>query len=140
MQALASRLLRPCLRVNCARGRSRPVLTTTTTTTTARLLATLPNLPIFRALQSHDPHSLAVIHGRSERRFSYGSLVADVLRAKRDLESSAEGGKLAGERVAFLAENGYDYVGTVVLALAECGLNGALFLLFFSFFFPRSLY
>lgn len=97
------------------------------TTTTVRLLATLPSLPIFRALQSHDPHSLAVIHGRSGREFSYGSLVADVLRAKRDLESSAEGGKLAGERVAFLAENGYDYVGTVALVFTEYGLDGGFF-------------
>lgn len=78
----------------------------------ARLLSTLPNTPIFRALQEHDPASLAVVHSVSERSFTYGNLIGDVLRAKEQLEHKTTG-KLAGERVAFLAENSYDYVGTV---------------------------
>jgi acyl-CoA synthetase (AMP-forming)/AMP-acid ligase II len=83
-----------------------------------RQLSTLPNTTIFRALQNHDPDSLAVIHSSSARSFTYGSLVADVVAAKEDLErkaANAQGGQLAGERVAFLAENSYDYVGTVLL-------------------------
>jgi acyl-CoA synthetase (AMP-forming)/AMP-acid ligase II len=81
----------------------------------SRLLSTLPNTHIFRALQNHDPDSLAVIHSASERSFTYGSLIGDVARAKDDLERKAATaqGPLAGERIAFLAENSYDYVGTV---------------------------
>lgn len=103
-----SRLMRPRLRV--ANGFSMHARLR------LRLLSTLPNLPIFRALQSHDPASLAVIHSVSQRTFTYGNLVADVLRARDDLErkTSKTAGKLSGERVAFLAENSYDYVGMLV--------------------------
>jgi len=80
-----------------------------------RLLSTLPNSPIFRALQSHDPASTAIVHSVSEREFTYGNLIGDVLRAKEQLQHKT--GKLDGERVAFLAENSYDYVGTVYLSL-----------------------
>lgn len=77
--------------------------------------SSLPNLPLFRALQDHDQSNLAVVHSASARSFTYGNLVADVLQAKERLVQSAGGGKdgLSGERVAFLAENSYDYVGTV---------------------------
>ncbi|CAI7611687.1 unnamed protein product [Penicillium bialowiezense] len=76
-----------------------------------RRLSTLPNTHIFRALQNHDPDSLAVVHSLSERSFTYGSLIGDVVRAKDDLERKAAKGQgtLVGERVAFLAENSYDY-------------------------------
>lgn len=79
----------------------------------ARLHSTLPNLPIFRALQNHDPSNVAVLHSLSSRSFTYGNLIADVLHAKDDLECKTAG-KTSGERIAFLAENSYDYVGTVV--------------------------
>lgn len=97
MRSLAAGLWRPCLRGYAVRP--------------CRLLSTLPDGPIFRALRDHDPSALAVVHSASQREFTYGHLVADVLRAKRDLERNAAAGKLAGERVAFLAENSYDYVG-----------------------------
>ncbi|KAJ5935816.1 AMP-dependent synthetase/ligase [Penicillium verhagenii] len=83
-----------------------------------KLLSTLPNIPIFRALQNHDTSSLAVVHSASTRSFTYGNLVADVLRAKDDLERKASG-KLTGERVAFLAENSYDYVITLLAIFAS---------------------
>ncbi|KAJ6151704.1 hypothetical protein N7470_006832 [Penicillium chermesinum] len=112
MLALASRLLRPCLRVNAV---ARPV------STACARLSTLPNLPLFRALQNHDPASLAVEHSSSSRAFTYGSLVADVSRVQRDLELHAAktAGNLAGERVAFLAENSYDYVVTLLAIFAS---------------------
>lgn len=78
-------------------------LSSTTTTTT------LPNIPIFQALKDHDPNSLSVLHSLSHRTFTYGNLIGDVLRAREDLRSKA--GDIAGERVGFLAENSYDYVG-----------------------------
>lgn len=72
----------------------------------------LPNIPIFQAIKEHDPDSLAVIHSLSRRTFTYGNLIGDVLRAREDLRRKA-GSNLAGERIGFLAENSYDYVGTL---------------------------
>lgn len=88
-----------------------------TTPVSLRSLSTLPNLPLFRALKDHDSSSLAVVHSASSRSFTYGNLVADVVQAKERLLGSVGGRQesLSGERVAFLAENSYDYVGTVSL-------------------------
>ncbi|KAJ5300381.1 uncharacterized protein N7443_005383 [Penicillium atrosanguineum] len=99
-------------------SRLRPRLQLPRLAARARLLSTLPNTPIFRALQSHDPASLAVVHSLSERSFTYGSLIGDVIRAKEQLEYKTTG-KLAGERVAFLAENSYDYVVTMLAIFAS---------------------
>jgi acyl-CoA synthetase (AMP-forming)/AMP-acid ligase II len=74
------------------------------------MTSTLPRLPIFEAISSHDPHSTVVIHSASGRRFTYGSLLKDVAEAKERLLREA-GGKIEGERIAFLVENSYDYVG-----------------------------
>lgn len=76
----------------------------------------LPNIPIFQAIKDHDPNSLAVIHSLSRRTFTYGNLIGDVLRAREDLRRKA-GPNLAGERIGFLAENSYDYVGMFILAV-----------------------
>lgn len=75
------------------------------------MASTLPRLPIFEAIKSHDPESTAVIHSISGRRFSYGELVNDVAAAKHKLSENAGGKSAVGERIAFLVENGYDYVG-----------------------------
>ena len=74
---------------------------------------TLPRLPLFEAITSHDPASIAVIHSESGRSFDYSTLVRDVASSKSKLAAQfAEGHKsMAGERIAFLVENGYDYVG-----------------------------
>lgn len=98
------RLLRPRLRVHHAL----PLIAARARLSTA----TLPNTPIFRALQDHNTDTLAVVHSASSRSFTYGNLIADVLRAKEDLQQkAARTDSLAGERIAFLAENSYDYVG-----------------------------
>lgn len=76
-------------------------------------MATLQQSAIFEAIQKHDANSTAVIHSISGRTFEYGSVLQDVAAAKdRLLEATGkkEDG-IAGERVAFLIENGYDYVG-----------------------------
>jgi len=75
------------------------------------MASTLPSLPIFRNIAKHDPQSPAIIHSVSERRFCYGSLLHDVAAAKDNLSELVDGRSLEGERIAFLAENGYDYVG-----------------------------
>ena len=76
-----------------------------------RMASTLPSSPIFNAIARHDPESLAIVHSSSDRTFCYGSLLHDVAAAKDNLTSLANGKSLSGERIAFLAENGYDYVG-----------------------------
>ena len=71
----------------------------------------LPNLPLFRNLRNHDPSNTAIVHSATTRSFSYGDLLVDVSEAKDELERTT--GELTGQRVGFLAENSYDYVGTV---------------------------
>ena len=83
------------------------------------MASTFPDLPIFRAIASHDPHSTAIIHSRSARRFTYGELLKDVEDAKVKLYEQLKSAcpeSIGGQRVAFLVENGYDYVG----ANSEC--------------------
>lgn len=99
--------------------------------TTGRL-ASLPRTPLFEAIKSHDPESSAVIHSLSGRQFSYGSLLQDVAIAKQRLVNDAgrDAEALQGERIAFLIENSYDYVG------ALC----SLFLVSFIFVSVSALY
>lgn len=80
-----------------------------------RMASTLPASTIFRAIAKHDPASLAIVHSGSDRSFCYGSLLHDIAAAKDNLTAIAKGSSLQGERIAFLAENGYDYVGTTPL-------------------------
>ena len=75
------------------------------------MASTLPRLPIFEAIRKHDASSTAIVHYPSGRAFTYGELVHDVADAAEELRIKASGKKLPGERVAFLVENGYDYVG-----------------------------
>jgi malonyl-CoA/methylmalonyl-CoA synthetase len=75
------------------------------------MASTLPSSPIFNAIARHDPTSPAIIHSASDRTFCYGSLLHDVAAAKDNLTRVAKGKSLQGERIAFIAENGYDYVG-----------------------------
>ncbi|KAJ5698089.1 AMP-dependent synthetase/ligase [Penicillium macrosclerotiorum] len=116
-RSLVTQSLRP--RMRAAQARLTLVASRRLLSTSNQLLA-LPNIPIFRALKNHDPASLAVVHSASGRSFTYGDLTTDVLRAKEDLEHKAARvtGKLAGERVAFLAENSYDYVVTLLATFA----------------------
>ncbi|CAG8975589.1 hypothetical protein HYALB_00006796 [Hymenoscyphus albidus] len=83
-----------------------------------RMVSTLPRLPIFEALASHNPRSTAVVHSVSGREFTYGQLFRDVADAKARLGRNNEG-VLEGERVAFLVENGYDYVVTLLSILGS---------------------
>lgn len=76
-----------------------------------RMAHTLPKLPLFEAIASHDPKNTVVIHSASGRRFTYGGLLSDVARACDILRGDAGNRSLVGERIAFLVENGYDYVG-----------------------------
>ena len=75
------------------------------------MASTLPNLPVFEAVGKHDPQSTAVIHSASGRRFTYGALLKDVAEAKDRLHKEAGSNNIEGQRIAFLVENSYDYVG-----------------------------
>lgn len=75
------------------------------------MASTLPKLPLFEALASHDPLSTVVIHSASGRRFTYGALIRDVAETKDRLYREVGANSLDGLRIAFLVENGYDYVG-----------------------------
>ena len=102
--------------------------------TTGRL-ASLPRTPLFKAIKSHDPESSAVIHSLSGRHFSYGSLMKDVAIAKQRLANDAgrNAEALQGERIAFLVENSYDYVGALC-SLFLVSLSLFLFLLYIMLF------
>lgn len=75
------------------------------------MASTLPNSAIFKTLSQHAPENVAVIHSQSGRSFTYGSLIHDIAAAKDVLWERGGRRSLKGERIAFLAENGYDYVG-----------------------------
>ena len=83
-----------------------------------RMASTLPRLPVFEAIASHEPKSPAVVHCSSGRRFTYGGLLNDVADAKSKLRSAAGDTAVEGQRIAFLVENGYDYVGANQAAIA----------------------
>lgn len=76
-----------------------------------RMASTLPNLPVFEAIANHDPKSIAVVHCKSGRRFTYGELLRDVADGRNSMRQAAGEQDMKGQRVAFLVENGYDYVG-----------------------------
>jgi hypothetical protein len=71
------------------------------------------------AIQKHNPSSTAVVNHDNGTSFSYGTLLHDVACAKEQLVRSHSQNGLAGERVAFLVENGYDYVGMDMLLVAR---------------------
>lgn len=74
-------------------------------------LPRLPRLPVFEAISNHDPGSTVVVHSASQRTFKYGELLGDVCRTRDQLLEATGKSDINGERVAFLVENSYDYVG-----------------------------
>jgi malonyl-CoA/methylmalonyl-CoA synthetase len=80
-----------------------------------RMASTLPRLPIFEAIAKHRPESTAIVHSVSQRTFTYGQLLRDVADAKEKLRENTDGQALDGQRVAFLIDNSYDYVGAQCL-------------------------
>ena len=76
-----------------------------------RMASTLPRLPLFEAISKHDPESTAVTHCLSGRTFRYGELLPDVARARDRIYQAAGKTDVQGERIAFLVENSYDYIG-----------------------------
>lgn len=80
------------------------------------MAATITCTPFFETLREHDSPSTAIIDPRYGLAFSYRSLLRDVVRAQHQLrQKMGKGHDVAGERIAFVIENGYDYVGTLSL-------------------------
>lgn len=82
-----------------------------------------PPQSIFQSLENHNPSNLAVKHTQSGRRFTYADLKNDIKRSRKQLLQRCSAAKLSslqGERVAFVAENDYDSVGTVSLLFFFC--------------------
>lgn len=77
-------------------------------------MTSLPRLPILEAINGHDPSSTVAVHAASGRRFTYGQLLGDVGRTRDRLREARGGADLNGERIAFLVENSYDYMGKLV--------------------------
>lgn len=93
----------------------RPLLLATsrvhTTVPSYRMASTLPKLPVFEAIAKHDPSSTVVVHSNSGRTFNYGELLGDVCKTRNRIYEKAGKSDIEGERIAFLVENSYDYVG-----------------------------
>ncbi|PYH94161.1 acetyl-CoA synthetase-like protein [Aspergillus ellipticus CBS 707.79] len=66
------------------------------------------HIPLFQALHNHKKSNFAV-HDSGGLSFTYGNLVGDMLRMRERLTASNPPHQ-PGQRVAFMAENGYDYV------------------------------
>ncbi|KAB5578363.1 hypothetical protein GE09DRAFT_1089396 [Coniochaeta sp. 2T2.1] len=82
------------------------------------MASTLPRLPVFEAIARHDPNSTVVIHSNSGRTFRYGELLGDVCKTRNRIYEKAGKTDIEGERIAFLVENSYDYVVTLLAVLA----------------------
>lgn len=76
-------------------------------------MAALQRSAFFDAIQQHDPENTAVVHSLSGRSFKFGGLLQDVAASKDSLlkATGKTEDQLVGERIAFVVENSYDYVG-----------------------------
>ena len=73
--------------------------------------ASLHLTPLLKALNEPDASSIAIVSQNTGVAFSYGSLLRDVARARYALLQSVDGKSLAGQRIGFIVENGYSFVG-----------------------------
>ncbi|KAI1209216.1 acetyl-CoA synthetase-like protein [Annulohypoxylon truncatum] len=101
------------------RSNTSPLFGNFTTQVRMASTLTLPKLPIFEAIASHNPQSTAIVHCLSRRTFKYGELLPDVSRTRDRILEAAGKSDIRGERVAFLIENSYDYVVTYLAVLAS---------------------
>lgn len=76
--------------------------------------ASLHRTPLLKVLNEQDVSSVAVVNHSTGTAFSYGSLLRDVARARDALLKSYDHKSLAGERIGFIVENGYSFVGTIM--------------------------
>ncbi|EFW99631.1 2-succinylbenzoate-ligase [Grosmannia clavigera kw1407] len=82
------------------------------------MASALPRLPVFEAIARQEPNSTAVVHSLSGRRFQYGELLGDIRKTRNRLVEASGKSDLNGERIAFMVENSYDYIVTLLAILA----------------------
>lgn len=77
------------------------------------MTVSLQHSAFLEAIQKHEPSSVAVVENDSHTSFSYGSLLHSIVRAKELLllKTGKSERSISGERIAFMVENGVDYVG-----------------------------
>ena len=96
--------------------------------------STLPKTQLFTAITSNDPSTPAVVHSDSGETFSYGDLARDIAATKHWLQTEVAGSQdITGQRVAFLIENSYDYVGPSS-ACSKCAPQVARLTMLYSHF------
>ena len=76
-----------------------------------RMASTLPKNVLFQALVDHDAQSTAIAQTSTRQKFTYGQLVRDVAYGRVCLDGKLKAMQVKSECIAFLAENGYEYVG-----------------------------
>lgn len=86
--------------------------------------ASLHRTPLLKVLSEQDASSIAIVNQSSGTAFSYGSLLRDATRVRHRLLKSVGDRSLAGERIGFIVENGYGYVGMNALQLQWTSRNG----------------
>jgi malonyl-CoA/methylmalonyl-CoA synthetase len=83
------------------------------------MTSSLHRTPLLAALHKQDAASTAVVNA-SGASFSYGTLLYDIARARHDLlNSMGDKPNLAGERIGFLMENGYNFVGKLYVCAPQ---------------------
>lgn len=80
-------------------------------------MASRHHSPIFEAIQNNASDRTAIVHSLSGRSFTYNSLISDVATSKEYL--SKQTGDLNGRSIAFLIENSYEYVVSLLAILAS---------------------
>jgi len=71
----------------------------------------LPRSVFFEALRHHDKASTAIIDSASGESINFASLLQDISRFKHQLLQELDKVDISGERVVFIVENSYNYVG-----------------------------
>ena len=76
-----------------------------------RILGSLAS-PLVAVISGHRHDACAIIHSDSDKGFTYGRLCQDIANAKVRLRQDLFQGRTPeGQRLAFMLDNGYDYVG-----------------------------
>lgn len=85
---------------------------------------TLQRSAFVEAIRKHDQSSIAVVESESGESFSYDTLLKSIAGAKELLLSKTGKDDISGERVAFMVESGFQYVGMYTVlsrpALRRC--------------------
>lgn len=81
---------------------------------------------MFQVLHEQDASSTAIVNQSTGAVFSYGSLLRDIARARQALLKSVGDKPLTGERIGFLVENGYGYVGKKATSTAFTVIQGTI--------------